>query len=109
MCGPRARPGYFFYNSVDARSHLMNGAEDPLGVVGQPFAAVLELLAGLGGVRRAEYVAGGLFRVPPAEPVQALLFLSQLGQGEFAFGDLGVDLRVELPAVRDELRPLRLP
>src|SRR5690242_18653131 len=112
----------FFYNNVDYRraqtvragaaarvSHLVQGAEDLLGVAGQLLGAVLELQGGLGGAGRAEHVAGGQFPVPAAQPLQALLFFFQLGQGELALGDLGVDLGAELAAVRDELRPLRLP
>src|SRR5579859_7284955 len=90
-------------------SHLVEYAEYLVGVAGQLLGAVLELLGGLGGAGRAEHVAGGQFPVPAAQPLQALLFFLQLGEGELALGDLGVDLGAELAAVGGELRPLSLP
>jgi hypothetical protein len=87
----------------------VDGLEDQVGVVRQLLGAVLELPGGLGGAGRAEHVPGGQLPVPAAQPVQALLFFFQLGQGELALADLAVDLSIELAAVGDELIPLRLP
>src|SRR6266700_8193692 len=92
-----------------AASHLVDGLEHQVGVAGQLLGAVLELPGGLGRAGRAEHVAGGQFPVPAAQPVQALLFFFQLGQGELALADLGVDLGTELAAVGDELGPFGLP
>jgi hypothetical protein len=47
--------------------------------------------------------------VPAAQPVQALLFFLQLGQGELGLADLGVDLGAELAAIGEKLRPVGLP
>lgn len=47
--------------------------------------------------------------MPAAQPLQALLPLFQLGKGDLALGDLGVDIGPEFAAVRDDLRPLSLP
>src|SRR6478752_303367 len=83
-------------------SHLVQVAEDPVGVVGEPLGAVFEGLVGLAGGGGAEDVAGAQFPVPAPQPVQAVFLLVELGEGELAGGDLPVDLGVELSAVGQE-------
>ena len=85
--------------------YVVQGGEDPLGVVHQPLGAVLELLIGFGGGTGTEHVAGFAVAVPPAQALQASLLLFQLGQGELVLANLFVDLSVELVAVGEELDP----
>ena len=47
--------------------------------------------------------------MPATQPLQALLLLIELGQGELAFGDLLVDLGQVLAALVQELDPFGLP
>ena len=54
----------------------MDGAEDPVGVVGQPLGAVLELLASLGRARRGEHVPGRQLPVPAAQPRSLVIVLT---------------------------------
>lgn len=84
----------------------MQGGEHPLAVVGEPFGAVFELLAGVGGGGCAEHVTSGQFAMPAAQPIQALFLFFQFGQGELADADLLVDFGVEFGAVGDEFGPL---
>src|SRR5882757_2318297 len=89
-----------------APSHLVQRGEHPLGVVGQPLGAALELLARLGGRGRAEHITGRQVAVPAAQPLQAVFLFFEFGHGELGDPDLLVDLGVEFGAVGDELGPL---
>src|SRR5262245_40604613 len=67
---------------VIGSSKLVQSGKHPLGVVGQPLAAVLESLFGVGGQGCAEQVAALNGAMPAAEPLQALFLFLQFRQGE---------------------------
>src|SRR6266545_3770672 len=87
---------------------LVDGLVHPVGVVVQELLASLKALLGPGGLRQRERVAGLEVAPPAAQPLQAVLLLLQLGQGELAQPLLLGQLGLVLAAVGDELGPLLL-
>ena len=73
--------------------------EDALGLVLQLGLALLEPLISTGGRGGTQHITQAQLPVPAAQPLQALLLLVQLGQGQLGLGDLLVDLGQILAAL----------
>ena len=104
---------------------LLHGVRPPLGrglgsrplprlvdLLGEPLQrlrAILQASLGRGSARGAEQVPGADRPVPAAQPLQALLRLIELGQGQLALGHLPGQLGLVLAAVTQKLRPFGFP
>src|SRR5450759_3896599 len=79
-----------------------------LGVGRKLLLAQLEVADGVGSGRTGEEISRASVPVPAAQPVQALLFLLELREGELAERLFLVELGEVLAAVGAKLRPLLL-
>ena len=98
--------------STRARASVLRPAADRavnlLGVGRKLLLAQLEVADGVGSGRTGEEISRASVPVPAAQPVQALLFLLELREGELAERLFLVELGEVLAAVGAKLRPLLL-
>ena len=79
---------------------------DLVGVGVEGGGTALESLLGVDARERGEDVTRLQIPPPAAQPVKAVFFLVEFGDGELADAPLLVDLDLELVALGDELGPL---